>query len=94
MGVIRVTGRLICKSDAEARIVEDHLGDHIRLTREETGCLRFEVTRSDSEPMVWMLDEAFTDRSAFEAHQNRTRTSHWGRVSVGIERDFRVTEGD
>ena len=57
MGVIRVTGRLICATAEEAALVEDLLDEHIRLSRAEPGCLRFNVVRSASDPMVWELDE-------------------------------------
>ncbi len=86
-----LTGRLICRDDAEAGIVRAHLADHVRLTRAEPGCLSFEVAQED-DPLVWTVNEAFTDRAAFEAHQARTRASAWGTATTEIQRDFSTRE--
>ena len=88
---IHLTGRLICADEAEARIVRDHIDEHIRLTREEPGCERFDVAQTD-DPLVFQIDETFTSRADFEAHQERAKSSTWGTVSAGIRRDFQVTE--
>lgn len=88
---LHVQGRLICQNEAQARIARENLPEHIRLTREEPGCVSFEVTPTD-DPFVWALNETFTSAETFRAHQARTKASHWGRVSEGILRDFEVTE--
>ena len=72
--MIRVTAILTCLAPADAAIVALHLPDHIRLSRAEPGCLTFTVTPT-SDPLVWQLDESFTDRAAFEAQRARTRAS-------------------
>ncbi len=89
--MIRLRGRLICLTDAEAQAVRAHLGEHIRLTRAEAGCLSFDVTQAD-DPLIWEVAEAFRDRVAFDAHQARTRESVWFAATRGILRDFRVEE--
>jgi len=89
---VHITGRLICRDEAEARIVRSHIAEHIRLTRAEPGCIAFDVVPALNDPLVWMLDESFRDAAAFEAHRIRIAASEWGRVSRGITRDFRVTE--
>lgn len=86
---VSVSGRLICENADEAAIVEEHFPEHIRLTREEPGCEMFEVEQSD-DPMVWTVRERFSSSEAFKAHQTRTKSSEWGRVSAGIKRDFKV----
>ena len=83
---VTLTGRLICANDTEAALVRAHLPEHLRLTRAEPGCLRFDVTPID--PLTWQVDEEFTDRAAFDAHQTRTRASEWFRQTAGIRRDF------
>jgi quinol monooxygenase YgiN len=83
---VHLTGRLICTTEAEAARVRAHLPEHIRLTRAEPGCLRFEVTPLD--PLTWQVAEEFTDRAAFDAHQARTAGSEWFRQTRGIRRDF------
>ncbi|MCB1398269.1 MAG: antibiotic biosynthesis monooxygenase [Rhodobacter sp.] len=88
--MIHLTGKLICADEAQAGIVRTYLPEHIRLTRAEPGCERFEVTQAG--PLVWDVAERFTDRVAFEAHQARSRDSAWGRASAGIARDFTIRE--
>ena len=91
MARIHVTGRLICQTEEQAGIARTHLPEHIRLSREEPGNLRFDLTQGD-DPMVWHLDELFESAEAFAAHQARTKESAWGKASAGITRDFTVTE--
>ena len=89
--MIELTGHLICATQEQAEIVRIHLPRHIDLTRAEPGCVRFEVTPT-SDPLVWQVHEVFSTRVAFEAHQRRVRDSEWGRATVGIERDYVITE--
>ena len=88
---LHLSGRLICADAAQAEIVRTHLPEHIRLTRAEPGCLSFEVT---PEPggLIWRVEEQFTNREAFDAHQTRTRASLWGQATTGIPRDYAITE--
>ncbi|WBL34541.1 antibiotic biosynthesis monooxygenase [Sinirhodobacter sp. HNIBRBA609] len=86
-----LSGRLICSDDAQAKIVRAHLPEHIRLTHLEPGCLSFQVTQTD-DPLVWTVEEAFTDRAAFDAHQERTRVSDWGKATTGIPREYEIRE--
>lgn len=83
--MIRLTGTLTC-AQQEAGAVRDALPEHIRLTRAEPGCLSFEVT--ERAPGRFAVSEAFTDRAAFDAHQDRTRASAWWRLTGHMARDF------
>ena len=67
------------------------LPTHIRLSREEPGCLRFDVTEDADVPGRFHVSEAFIDAAAFEAHQTRARASDWGMISAGFERQYKVT---
>lgn len=89
--MITVTGTLTCSTADEASIVRTSLPEHIRLSRAEPGCLKFNVDPTD-DPLIWRLDEAFVDRQAFDAHQTRTRDSVWFRVSASLKRDFKAVE--
>jgi quinol monooxygenase YgiN len=91
--MIHLTGRLICTTHAQARAVMMALPDHIRLTRNEPGCVAFEVTPSD-DPLIWQVEERFTDPAAFAAHQARVANSDWGAQTAGITRDYTVTEDE
>lgn len=85
---LTLSGTLTCKAD-DARIVRDALPEHIRLSRAEPGCLRFEVV--ETAPGVFSVSEEFIDRAAFDAHQTRTRASEWWAATAHIPRDFEVT---
>ncbi len=88
---LRVTGALFCAPD-EIGTVRAALPEHIRLSRNEPGCLAFDVRQSSEDPCRWELDERFADRAAFEAHQARTRQSAWWRATSHMRRDFRIEE--
>jgi quinol monooxygenase YgiN len=89
--MIRLTGQLICADAHQAGIVTAHLPDHIRLSRAEAGCLHFDRAPND-DPLVWQMEESFTDQAAFDLHQQRTRVSEWWTwtATVAIRREFRV----
>lgn len=89
--MIRLKGHLICASAEELAIVQAHVGEHIRLTHLEPGCLSFEVTQTD-DPMIWEVMETFRTRADFDAHQTRTRASAWFQLSQSIARAFRIEE--
>lgn len=85
--MIALTGRLICNDTAQMMMALSLLPEHVRLSRAEPGCLRFDIWQ-DEDPMVWHLSELFADADAFAAHQTRTAASEWGEQSHGIARDF------
>lgn len=88
MGMTTLTGTLTCTTQAEAEVVRTYLPEHIRLSRAEPGCVKFDVTVGDT-PMVWHLDEAFIDAAAFAAHQDRTKTTIWAKKTANLIRDFK-----
>lgn len=89
---IALNGFLICRTLEEADRVSQILPEHIRLTRAESGCLRFEVFRSQADPVRFAVSELFRDREAFDAHQARAAETIWARATKGIPRDYRITE--
>ncbi|PWK62789.1 quinol monooxygenase YgiN [Roseicyclus mahoneyensis] len=89
--MIHLSGRVICPNAETAARLAGLLPDHIRLTRAEPGCLSFEVTQSD-DPLIWQVEERFADRAAFDAHQSRTAASGFAAATVGIMRDYKITE--
>jgi len=89
--MIRLTGQLICQTMQQAETVAQHLPDHIRLSRAEVGCISFDVQPTDN-PLVWQVDETFTDQAAFDLHQQRTRASAWWTVTAAITREFKVVD--
>ena len=86
---VALSGQLLCASDDEAEIVRRHLPLHIELTRDEPGCLSFEVHQTDDR-RVWQVAERFVDDEALDQHRVRVAASEWGRVTAGIERRYSI----
>lgn len=76
------------------KAVMAELPTHIKLTRREEGCLRFEVTQDPENQLIFSVYEEFVDRAAFEAHQQRVRIADWGKIAVNAERHYKITELD
>lgn len=76
----------------ELEIVTRALAKHVILTRQEKGCLIFEVTQDTETSNRFNVYEEFTDQAAFEIHQQRVQQSDWGKVSANVERYYQVTE--
>ncbi|MEG3111219.1 antibiotic biosynthesis monooxygenase [Pantoea sp. T14] len=89
--MIKLIGRLVCKTADEAELVRQYLPGHKELTREETGCVSFEVTET-ADPLIWKVEELFTNQATFDAHQKRTRASVWGRETSAITREYEISE--
>ena len=51
-------------------------------SREEPGCLRFEVARQLDKPAVFALSELYQDREAVEAHYASEHFAQW-KAAVG-----------
>ncbi|MEM8775016.1 MAG: antibiotic biosynthesis monooxygenase [Pseudomonadota bacterium] len=84
---IEIKGFLRCGAD-DAEIVRAALNDHIRLSREESGCELFEI--EETEPGVFSIHERFVDQAAFETHTQRTRASDWWAKTGHIPRDIEI----
>lgn len=79
----------MCRNTNDIAIVVQHLDEHVMLTRAEAGCVSFTVTPT-SDPLVWQVDEHFSDAAAFKLHQERVTGSTWGRATAGIERRYTI----
>ncbi|MFT3689344.1 putative quinol monooxygenase [Paenirhodobacter sp.] len=90
MQKVRLTGRLICRSEADIETLRTHLPEHIRLTTAEPGCISFNVFQSDN-PLIWHVEECFCDKAAFEFHQQRNRASTWWASTADIPRDYEIS---
>ncbi|MGB3614097.1 MAG: antibiotic biosynthesis monooxygenase [Elainellaceae cyanobacterium] len=91
MAKVTLSGFIVVpESDIET--VRSELPNHIKLTREEPGCISFNVQQSDSEPARFDVIEEFESREAFEHHQRRVKASLWGDVTINVERHYEVRE--
>lgn len=68
------------------------LKDHIRLTKAEEGCEKFDVILSEEKVGRFMVSEVFSSKESFEAHQARVKNSDWGKVTEGYPRHYTVEE--
>jgi len=78
--------------ESELELVKIELVNHKRLTREETGCITFSVIQNSENALRFDVYEEFTDKVAFEQHQKRVKASHWGKVTVNVERHYEIFE--
>ncbi len=77
--------------DSDLTAVKSELPVHIDLTRNEAGCLVFEVTQDEIENNKFHVYEEFVSEAAFMNHQLRVRSSKWGAVTKNIERNYEIT---
>jgi len=80
--------------DADMAVVQRALMTHIALTRDEPGCLIFNVEQDRGSKNTFQVYEEFVDRAAFAAHQARAKASTWGQVRANLERHYQITESD
>lgn len=86
-GQVRLTGTITIPQEKQTQLVP-LLQEHIALTRQEPGCLHFDVTQDNTAPDVFHVAELFTDEAAFSAHQANGAARAWGPASADLERDF------
>ncbi|MGB1139319.1 MAG: putative quinol monooxygenase [Halioglobus sp.] len=77
--------------DDDLDAVLNELPIHSELTRQEPGCLSFDVAQDPANRNRFNVHEVFASEAAFEHHQSRARTSPWGQVSLRAERHYTVT---
>ena len=73
----------------ELEAIKSHLGEHIRNTLKEHGCLEFTVEQDGIDECVFNVFEKFKDSDAFDAHQERVKTSDWGAITKNLKRVYR-----
>ncbi|MCR9632218.1 antibiotic biosynthesis monooxygenase [Vibrio antiquarius] len=78
--------------ESELELVKNELVNHKRLTLEEIGCITFSVIQNSENALRFDVYEEFTDKVAFEQHQKRVKASHWGKVTVNVERHYEILE--
>tara|TARA_Y100001956_G_scaffold81536_1_gene99374 strand:- start:610 stop:1005 length:396 start_codon:yes stop_codon:yes gene_type:complete len=84
MGKVILSGYIDIPEN-ELEVVTTALEKHIELTRNEAGCLIFEVTQSSELSTRFTVYEEFTDKAAFESHLARVKASEWGRVTGNVK---------
>ncbi len=77
--------------EAERDNITAALPGHISLTRQEPGCLIFEVTPDHDNPEKFYVYEEFNDQQAFDQHQKRVKQSLWGKITGKVERHYTIS---
>lgn len=88
MPKVRLTGYIIIPKN-ERWAVLTAFESHQALTRNEAGCLRFEITADEQDDCKFWLVEEFVDEAAFKFHQERTCQSPWYQASINVARYYK-----
>ena len=72
----------------ELETIKSHLGEHIRNTLNEDGCLEFTVEQDAIDKCVFNVFEKFIDNDAFDAHQVRVKASDWSAITKNAKRVY------
>jgi len=75
---------------ARRYIIEETLPRHIKLTRAESGCLRFDVNEDTDIKGRYHIVEIFKNHAAFKTHQKRSAASDWAVATKGTEPHYHV----
>lgn len=86
---IILTGYVIVPERDRVSVLAE-LPRHIELTRQESGCLMFNVEQDRSVPGKLTVYEEFESMEAFQYHQDRVRQSEWGKITINVERFYNV----
>lgn len=89
-GNIVLIGTITCTPD-DLDMLITHIKDHIRLSRQEVGCIKFDIIQSKDDPCKFNVSERFVDQAAFDSHSARTRASLWWQKTKHIPRDIQKT---
>ncbi|CED61174.1 Putative uncharacterized protein [Moritella viscosa] len=77
---------------ADLSAIKKALISHKELTRNEPGCLMFNVTKSEINLNRFDVYEEFINKAAFEQHQVRVKNSAWGKAAANVERHYEIFE--
>ena len=66
------------------------LPEHIKLSREEKGCLDFRVTQSKKTEGRFQVFEKFNSKRAYLYHQKRIKNSKWKNIMTKLKRDYEI----
>jgi quinol monooxygenase YgiN len=77
-------------ADSDLAAVKRELANHIQLTRQEKGCLAFEVSQDNENKNRFNVYEEFTSQGAFKLHQQRVSSTEWGKVSSRLEKHYKT----
>lgn len=77
--------------DAHLDALNKELEHHIQLTRQEKGCIAFDVTQDTENLNRFNVYEEFVSNEAFKFHQQRLVNTAWGSISSKLEKHYTTT---
>lgn len=89
MAAVTLQGYIIVPDD-DLENITSALLTHIILTREEPGCLAFNVTPDKNNPNKFDVYEEFINQAGFNYHQSRSKASSWAETSKRVERHYEI----
>jgi len=90
MSTVTLKGYVIVP-DTYLADVERELHYHIQLSRQEKGCITFEVSQDPENTNRFNVYEEFVSQDAFIFHQQRLAETAWGRISEKLEKHYNTT---
>jgi len=91
MSKFAIEGHMEVPEEDLAAVLSE-LPNHASLTRDEPGCIEFEVGQRPGEPHVLDVRELYESREALELHKSRIQGSKWAEVTKNVSRHYRVGE--
>lgn len=76
--------------EKDLKKVKAELPNHIENTRQESGCVIFEVKEDQENKNRFNVYEEFANQEAFDSHQQRVAASRWGQVTKDVRRSYRI----
>lgn len=81
-------------ADDDIYIIKSGLAGHIKRTRAERGCERFDVWQDVDVPNIFHVFEIFKSPAAFEHHQKQSAKSEWAVISQSAKRQYHIVGTD
>lgn len=75
----------------DIELVRNELSMHVELSRQEAGCLIFDLEEDSKNAYRFNVYEEFASQDAFDAHQERVRGSRWGSITKNAVRNYRIS---
>ena len=91
-GQIALSGTITCNNAEQLKTVLEQAPKHVALSRQEPGCLFFEINQTD-DPMVWSVEELYEDQAGLDAHKKRLAASEWASKTTELTRDIHRIDG-
>jgi len=83
----------IVVAEEDLAAIEAALSEHTELSKQEPGCLKFEIKQDPKNKHVFNVYEEFVDNDAFAAHKLRMKNTKWTAAAANVERHFEISGG-